>query len=124
MTRKEKYMTDTNHKISYFGPKPARTVQRTVQKQLDKWIERKKSAHSLNKESHYQVRFEQTPEVKGCFCHYRIQIGTCTWEGYDVGRSIEESLHLALRHPTVSFLRPESRIQYFNPVQPTTGHAA
>jgi hypothetical protein len=117
-------MNDTNRMITYFGSKPPRTIQRDVQKQLDKWIELKQGSCSSEKKAGYQVRFELNPSSKSCLCLFRIQIGGCTWEGYDVGKSIEESLHLALKSPTISFMRPEARVRYMIPAQENTGYAA
>ncbi len=110
-------MEDVNRKITFFGAKPNRTVQRAIQKQLEKWIDRKKSGHSLERESSYQVSFEHNPTDNSCFCHAKIQIGNCIWECHDVGRTIQESLFLALKHPTTTFIRPDVRVQYINPAQ-------
>jgi hypothetical protein len=111
-------MEDLNRRITFFGPKPSRAIQRAIQKQIEKWIDRKKGLLSLEKESRYQVRFEHNPSDNSCFCHAKIQIGTCTWECHDVGRTPQESLFLALKHPTIRFVRPDLKVQYVSPAQP------
>ena len=107
-------MEDANRQITFFGPMPTRAVQRTVQRLLENWIERKKGFHSIDKESRYEAQFEYSPTDKRWFCLVRIQIGACTWECHEDGRSIHESLCLALKHPTVSFTRLDAKVKYFS----------
>lgn len=120
-TRREilMYMEDTNRKITFLGPKPCRAIQRDVQKQLENWISRKKAFHFIESESRYDVQFEYGSSDQRCFCVARIQIGSCTWQGDGVGRSIRESLSLALKHPAITFTRPDAGFQYSNLVAET-----
>jgi hypothetical protein len=111
-------MNNPNRMISFFGLKPPRSIQRAVQTQIDKWIERKKNLLTLpNKECSYQVRFEQ--DEAGFFCHVHIQIGTCTWDSNDLGKSVQEALFRALKHPSISFVHPKTQIQYLSPASET-----
>ena len=107
-------MEVANRKITFFGPKPSRAIQRTIQTLLYNWMERKKAVHSIEKEGRYEVQFEHNPTERKWFCLVRIQIGTCTWECQDVGRSVQESLCRALKHPSASFIRLDGRVKYLS----------
>ena len=112
-------MEVAHRKITFFGPKPTRAIQRTIQTLLENWIERRKTFHSIEKEGRYEAQFEHSPGDNRWFCLVRIQIGTCTWECSEVGRSIHESLCLALKHPTVSFTCLDAKVRYFSPASET-----
>jgi hypothetical protein len=110
----------SNDLVLFSGIKPIRSIQKAVQKQLEKWVDRKKGLLSLHKESWYQVRFEQERPAQSCLCSLRIQIGTCKWEGTAVGKSVPEALSRALKNPMLTFVHQEAHVQYYSPAAITS----
>jgi len=107
-------MENVDQVISFVGMKPNFAVRRMLKKQLDRWIKNKTGPLNINHLCNYHVRFEHEAKTVGYSCYTRIQIGNCTWEGHDVGRSIQEALSRALKHVTITFLNPKSSIQFVN----------
>jgi hypothetical protein len=116
-------MENANRMISFIGIKPPRPLQKAVEKQLEKWVERKKNLLSLHKESWYQVRFAQENNQNLYQCSVRVQIGACKWEGAGVGKTLEEALFLALKSPMITFVNPEAHVLYHNPAERILGIA-
>jgi hypothetical protein len=90
-------MEDTRNEIRFYGMKPNKSLRRQVERQIGKWILRKKSDLSTCAESAYRVCIER--ENGGCLCcHLEVQVGSQSWEAHDVGRNIQEALFHSLQH--------------------------
>ncbi len=88
--------------ITTAGVKPTRTVMRTIQRLLAKWIARESSGP---KEAQYSVHLEQEGTQR-TNCRVRIQIGAREWDGQADGRSIQEALLNTLSHLHVARMQP------------------
>lgn len=90
-------MEDTRNQIRFYGMKPNKSLKRQVERQIGKWILRKKSDLSSCAEAAYRVCIER--ENGNCLCcHLEVQVGSQSWEAHDVGRNIQEALLHALQH--------------------------
>ena len=90
-------MINGENKIVFVGMKPTKTLERFVQKQIEKWINREQSLLFLPKKSFYEVTLEREIDPPSADCHLRIQIGTKIWESYDTGKTLQDALLKAIQ---------------------------
>jgi hypothetical protein len=79
--RREECIMEENQTgtVEFLGMKPARSLFRFVERQVEKWIERERSLLFLPRVAHYNVQVEKTAEHPLYQCAMRITIGSREW---------------------------------------------
>lgn len=103
-------MNSVRKEIYYYGIKPAKSVQRLVQKQIEKWFYREQLT-LMPADTSYWVKFEKENLQPFIFCHLRIQLGTKRWEASDCGKTLQDALLQSLKHLKSSLIEPRSYLE-------------
>ena len=90
-------MSTVGKQVFFYGMKPNRALQRSVEKKIESWIAREQSVLFAPMDSSYFVRIEKEPGRPLASCHLRVQIGPRTWESYESGKTPEAALLQAVQ---------------------------
>lgn len=90
-------MNDVKGNTQFFGMKPTRSLQRYVERQIEKWIERQQTLLFFPKSGSYEVQIERTSEFPYYECALEVRLGGREWRGRDSGRTLHDALNGALR---------------------------
>ena len=108
-------MSQEGSQIVFLGMKATKALERFVQKQMEKWINREQSLLFLPEESSYEVTLERETDPPTSDCHLRVQIGTKMWESYDRGKTVQDALLKAipgLRPPCLEAIPPTVHLNH------------
>lgn len=101
-------MEDRKNGIVIRGIKAHRALVRSIECQIEKWIEREQDLQFLPRHREYKVEVDREDEQPFFHCSIKIRIGSREWRSYEGGKTIQESVSQALRHlrnpSTLSFL--------------------
>lgn len=106
-------MEDNQNRIVIRGLKAHRSLVRSIECQVEKWIERERSLLFLSKQSEYRVEVDKEDEHPFFHCSIRIRIGSREWRSREGGKTIQESVGQALRHlrsPSTLSILPRGEI--------------
>ncbi len=88
-------------RILFIGMKPKRSVQRYVECEIEKWIEREQSALMPGR-AEYQIKVEREETHPFYHCSIDLGLGPCTLKAQEGGRSLHVALSNALRRLRVT----------------------
>ena len=91
-------MTTINGRVQFSGMRPTRSLQRDVERQIEKWIEREQSLLFLPRTGSFVAHIERTSEFPYYECALEIAIGAREWRSFEGGRTLHDALKSALRH--------------------------
>lgn len=100
-------MSEAKMRLNVYDMKPSKSLQRMVQKQVEKWIAREQSLLFLPKECSYDVTIDREPHLSLTTCELRVHIGSKIWESHEVGKTAEHALIGAIQR-----LRPSQLIAF------------
>ena len=101
------------NQIVFYGMKSSKSLQRSIEKQVEKWISREHSLLSLPKDSWYRVRIEKELNFPIVNCQLRIQMGSRTVESQETGKNVQEALLLAIRRLRTPWIEIRPQSDYF-----------
>jgi len=91
-----------NGRVEFFGMKPTRSLQRHVERQIEKWIERQQTLLFFPKTGNFSVQIERATECPKYECAIEVRIGTREWRSYEEGRTLQDALMATLKHLKIS----------------------
>lgn len=90
-------MEDKSKQVVVYGVKPHRVLLRSIERQVEKWIEREQSLLFLPKHAEYRVEVEKEDTDPFFGCSLKIRIGSREWRSHEGGKTIQEAVSQALK---------------------------
>ncbi len=92
--------------ISFYGLKPTRTLEREIEKRVDKWIRREQGGHTHHKWD-YAVEIERVGTPHVYYCSIRMirsplfgapLLGSDEWRSHGTGKTLHDALTDAFKN--------------------------